>query len=45
MFIFTNIKDKFFPETIHHLHYFKKKTAEDLKYYLNMQKQIFEQAA
>lgn len=25
--------------------YFKKKTADDLKYYLNMQKHIFEQAA
>lgn len=25
--------------------YFKKKTADDLKYYLSMQKQIFEQAA
>ena len=25
--------------------YFKKKTSDDLKYYLNMQKQIFEQAA
>jgi len=25
--------------------YFQKKTADDLKYYLNMQKQIFEQAA
>ena len=25
--------------------YFHKKTSDDLKYYLNMQKQIFEQAA
>ncbi len=45
MFTSTNIKDKFFPETIHHPHYFKKKTASDLKYYLNMQKQIFEQTS
>ncbi len=37
--------NNFDPKAINHPHYFKKKTAEDLKYYLNMQKQIFEQAA
>lgn len=37
--------NNFDPKAINHPHYFKKKTAEGLKYYLNMQKQIFEQAA
>jgi hypothetical protein len=32
-------------QTINRPKYFKKKTADDLKYYLNMQKHIFEQAA
>lgn len=32
-------------QSINRPKYFKKKTAEDLKYYLNMQKHIFEQAA
>ncbi|RKJ19301.1 hypothetical protein D7X48_13730 [bacterium D16-50] len=33
------------PQSINRPKYFKKKTADDLKYYLNMQKYIFEQAA
>ena len=37
--------NNFDPKAINHPRYFKKKTADDLKYYLNMQKQIFEQAA
>lgn len=32
-------------QSINRPKYFKKKTADDLKYYLNMQKHIFEQAA
>lgn len=32
-------------QTINRPKYFKEKTADDLKYYLNMQKHIFEQAA
>ncbi|MDE5782415.1 MAG: hypothetical protein K2I03_13210, partial [Lachnospiraceae bacterium] len=32
-------------QTINRPKYFKKKTTDDLKYYLNMQKQIFEQAS
>lgn len=32
-------------QTINQPKYFKKKTTDDLKYYLNMQKHIFEQAA
>ena len=32
-------------QSINRPKYFTKKTADDLKYYLNMQKQIFEQAA
>lgn len=36
--------NNFDSKTIYHPHYFKEKTADDLKYYLNMQKQILEQA-
>lgn len=37
--------NNFNTNSINRPKYFKKKTSEDLKYYLNMQKQIFEQAA
>lgn len=37
--------NNFNSKSINRPKYFKKKTSDDLKYYLNMQKQIFEQAA
>lgn len=37
--------NNFNTNSINRPKYFKKKTSDDLKYYLNMQKQIFEQAA
>lgn len=37
--------NNFNAQIINRAKYFKKKTADDLKYYLNMQRQIFEQAA
>lgn len=37
--------NNFNAQIINRPKYFKKKTADDLKYYLNMQRQIFEQAA
>lgn len=37
--------NNFSAQKINRPKYFKKKTSDDLKYYLNMQKQIFEQAA
>lgn len=37
--------NNFNVQAINHPRYFKKKPTDDLKYYLNMQKQIFEQVA